>query len=321
MKRFIFFSILILSVLVSCISPDIPAEREENTLSLSVSVADFCATGSSTRAAAMTAEEKTIHTLYIIQFDGTDNASKVIKSDSARLVGDKYEFDFQAVDKVCTFYFVANVQNYSIANGTTLATFLKKEIPFSYFVGGVPALGLPMCNYLTFNPSTQLPTLSVTLKPLVARLILTYNVDPAVLILSGGQLPECFLKGYFAGCFGERPSGQTTSWFPTNVTNHKVSLGKSNYVSHTLYVAENMAGEGRVSGGWVFRTPSTAPPGAMYVQFDCPTNSGMYYVRFYIGNQFKPNDFNIQRGYTYEVLLSLLKLNTGDPRVTQISTP
>lgn len=321
MKRFIFVSVLILSALVSCISPDIPVEREENTLSFSVSVADFCATGSSTRAAAMTAEEKTIHTLYIIQFDGTDNASKVIKSDSARLAGGKYEFDFQSVNKECTFYFVANLQNYSIATGTTLGTFLKKEIPFSYCVGGVPALGLPMCNSLTFNPSTHLPTLSVTLKPLVARLILTYNVDPAALNLSGGQLPECFLKGYFAGCFGERPSGQTTSWFPMNVTNHKVSLGKSNYVSHTLYVVENMAGEGIVSGGWMYRTPSTAPPGAMYVQFDCPTNSGMYYIRFYIGDQLKLKDFNIRRGYTYDVLLSISNLDTNDPRVTQISTP
>lgn len=321
MKRFIFVSVLILSVLVSCISSDIPAEREENTLSFSVSVADFRATDSSfTRTTAMTAEERMIHTLYVIQFDGTDNASRVIKSDSPRLVGGKYEFDFQSVNKECTFYFVANLQNYSIATGTTLGAFLKTEVPFSCSVGGVPAWGLPMCNYLTFNLSTQLSPLSVTLKPLVARLILTYSVDPVALNLSGGSLPECFLKGYSAGCFGERPSGQTTSWFPTSVTNRKVSLGKSNYVSHTLYVVENMAGESGVLS-WMYRTPSTAPAGAMYIRFDCPINSGMYYIRFYIGDQLKPQDFNIRRGYAYDVLLSISKLDTDDPRVTQTQTP
>lgn len=322
MKRFIFISALILNVLISCISPEIPLEGEGNTITLSVSVAGFQATGrSSTRTTTMTAEEKAIHTLYVIQFDGTDNSSVVIKSGFAELKGDKYACDFQIMDKACTFYFIANMlPRFTVATGTTLADFLKSKVPFICFEG-VPVTGLPMYNISNINFSIQSPDLSITLKPLVARLALTYNADAAGLNLTGGQLPDCNLKGYLASCFGERPAGQSGSWFPAGATDNAINFGSNANLSKILYVSENMAGEGIVSGGWMYRTPSTAPPGAMYIQFDCPTNSGMYYIRFYIGDQFKLKDFNIRRGYTYDVLLSISNLDTNDPRVTQISTP
>lgn len=321
MKRFIFTNVLMLNVLVSCISPEIPLEGEGNTITLSIGVEDFQATGYGfTRATALTPDEKKIHTLYVIQFDGTNSSSKVIRAGFANLIGDKYVFDWKIMNKACTFYFIANFPLYSVTTGTTLADFLKSKVPFVCFEG-VPVTGLPMYNISNINFSIQSPDLSITLKPLVARLALTYNADAAGLNLTGGQLPDCNLKGYLASCFGECPAGQSGSWFPAGATDNAINFGSNANLSKILYVSENMAGEGNVSGGWIYRTPSTAPPGAMYIQFDCPTNSGMYYVRFYIGDQLKPNDFNIRRGYTYKILLSLSRLNTGDPRVTQTPTP
>ena len=319
MKRMAFMCVLLVDIFASCMSPELPIESEKRTLAFSVDVDNFIPTGCGTRAVAMSAAEKEIHTLYVVQFDGTGSTSQVVASGFAKFSGGHYVFDFQILNNVCTLYFIANIPSVAIPRGTLMNVFSQGEVPLSACVfQGMPLTGIPMFCSSNINLSIHAPTFSVKLKPLVARLTLNCDINVAALNLVGGQPPNLTLEGYLASRYFERPPGDTSPWFPAGATNRTINIGKSNTINDTFYVVENMAGETSFYGGWMWR-PNYAPAGAMCIRINCPTTGGdIYDIYFYIGDQRYVRDFNIRRGHTYDVAISVQKLEPDDPRVKRV---
>lgn len=342
MKRNCIAMVLCAWLAVACQSEDfsVVSNNKEVSLGLSVHTTEMQQAGSGVQTRSISdamditfgadpvtrssknPDETAIKSLYLVQFNGTAAGSTVVKSGSIirNATDNTAMFDFAVVNATCRVYVVANF-NPNATNGTSLGSFERMMATYLPATS-VAATGLPMCGYVDFNPATTVNTPQVSLKAMVAKLTVTYTMNPAGLPdFKPGTTVDSLnikLRNVPNGTAYGVATNFTTAWRPTNVTYVDVPVGRTGS-TYTYYVPENIAGNGSTNiTNWSRRNLANAPANALYFEVTGrnKTNDGTITIASFIGD---PNDlraFNIERNYAYTLTATIKNVDMADERIT-----
>lgn len=267
--------------------------------------------GNATTRYTPSSDEMAIHTLYVVQFNGTASTSTIAYQGAVtRETSGKVYADFAATGKAGRVYVIANFTPKDITNATTLATFEKRLATYTATAASVAALGLPMCGYADFNPATITRAPTVTLEAMVAKLVVTYKLGTNASALFKGT-PTITLKNIAGGTAFAKNT-------PTAAWQGDVAVGPVRTAAYTFYVPENIAGSSAAVDDWRKRTAARAPARALYFEIEGRTadNKNTAIIVSYIGDPSKPGEFNIYRNTCYTLTATITNLNTLDERIT-----
>ena len=271
-------------------------------------------------------DETKIKTLYLVQFDGNAETSTVVKSGSINLsvIDSTAIFDFVAVDATCRVYVVANFDP-TVVNGMTLKVFEKSMAAYVASTTVDASVGLPMCGYLDFNPATMNNIPLFTLRALVAKLTVTYTIDPAALAdfkpgTTVTSLDVVLMNVPNGTSFGT-PAATGVASRPSGVTFADVAVGKTG-ATYTYYVPENIAGNSSANiTYWGDRSLANAPAGSLFFVIigRNKTDDKWIVITSFIGDPAEPNTFNIYRNHAYTLTATIRNANTLDERIAVIT--
>ncbi|WP_455590546.1 hypothetical protein, partial [Bacteroides sp.] len=277
----------------------------------------------------LSAVENKIHSIAVIQFDGVEDANKVVAAKTGlTLTGGKVTFDaFNAANAAGRVYVVANFAPAVTVNTTTLGAFKKMMATYTNYTG-VAGTGLPMCGYGEFNPRNTPKAQRIQLTAMVAKLTVTYTATAGAFYDNSSVTVK--LKNVSNGTAYEVPDSYSTVFNPTGVTrtgtvekdaaNANLALGKT----YTFYVPENICGANSAASTWKKRSLANVPTGTSPLYFEITgrtkDNKGTATVVSFIGDPAAPTEYNIRRNYAYTLTANINNINTGtgtaDERIT-----
>lgn len=308
------------------------------TLTLPIAVTGM--EGAETRAeVAKDAKETEIKKLWLLQFDGTDDNAKLLQCVNVTNWADnKIMIKFLPSTKTTQgVYLVANTTPDVVVNTTTKSVFLSKLATFSPIKGNtvaltVPSTGLPMCGYQEFDPMTVNTVPAITLKTLVSKLIVTYDlkapglvnylIDPQVLTLKCITNGTTF-KEQTAGNGVYTPNGVNRNTSLTVFNNMTVSAGTTS--THVCYFSENLGGQKTKIQTEKERGLTNSSADGMYLELTSAlkdagklASGGKANVRFvyFLGAENNLNDFNVVRNHVYKVTVYIKGIFKDDERIS-----
>lgn len=329
MKQLLSMSLLTVCIglLMACTEEDKLTNRssEEVTLELSVATPGLLQTdnGASTRSDKK-GDEATIkdNKLYIVQFEGTAAASKVVKTGSATLSSGKISFAFSlATSGKGRVYVVANTDPAATLN-MTLKTFEEKLVGYAAATTVTASTLLPMCDYKDFDPAGATKAPDFRLKAMVAKLILKCTIDAdAQAEFKGGF--DIHLRNIPNGSFLGEPASFATAWRPATVGfSDKTNVGTMTNAttlsdSIVFYIPENLSGQNAAVDRWIYRSVEKAPASSTYFELEGETADGRTArVFLFFGDPTNPSDFNVHRNYAYTLTATLMGVDETDERLS-----
>lgn len=322
MKHLVSMSLLALSVWLTaaCTEEDglTPRDRQEVIRELSVVTPCLQQTGGAlaTRSQKLGDEGKIMNgKVWVIQFDGTAAANKVVKFSEVALVSGTVTFPFDMVDAdKCRVYVVANV-NPGVSKGTTLDSFEKKMVSYTASTAVSSTAGLPMCDHHDFDPAGTATAPTFKLKAMVAKLIFQCTIDAGLSEFSG--TPTVKLMNIPNGSFFGEPSAYAAAWRPTTPTFKNESVGNVGTTTYTWYIPENLAGQKSTVTRWIHRSTANAPASSTYFEISGVTKENVSVkIALFLGDPNNPSDFNVRRNYAYTLTANIIGLALADQRIT-----
>ncbi|WP_455591747.1 DUF4906 domain-containing protein [Bacteroides sp.] len=321
MKQFSIYTwMLLLGVFTfsSCEDKDAVTGQEQTvSLEIPVAVSDMklIGEGNVTTRYTPSSDEMSIHSLYVVQFNGTASTSiTAYQGTVTQETNGKVYADFATIGNVGRVYVIANFTPSLVTGSTTLGTFEKMLATYTATTSAasVAASGLPMCGYADFNPATIAQAPAITLEAMVAKLLVTYKLGAGVSALFKG-MPTIMLKNVASGTSFAKNT-LTTAW------QEDIAVGSVSDNQYTFYVPENIAGSNSVVDDWRKRTVANAPARALYFEITGRTadDTSTATIVSFIGDTTKPTEFNIYRNTCYTLTATITNLNTMDERITII---
>ncbi|WP_455591927.1 DUF4906 domain-containing protein [Bacteroides sp.] len=266
--------------------------------------------------------EAEIHSLWVLQFGGTEGGSTLIDKTQvtgSELTDSKFYFDFKELTgggKI-TVYLLANIDASNLSGitaGMTLGTFEASHLSVTALTEEtMKANGLPMIASQSFDYTTGNPA-PFALKPLLAKVSFQYAVANngytyANVNLSAWNLATAVpVTEPTAGDSPQHPAGISYAGSLSLVGDFTYSGTKT-----VCYLPENLAGQMAAITKDSERGGSNVPQGATYMSMSNTDLSAVSYS-FYPGDG-TPSDFNMLRNHQYTFNMTLQGADTGDKRV------
>lgn len=275
--------------------------------------------------------EQAIRSVWVFQFDGTGPDAKLVNygkmyDASSSAWNGRVSAKFKpAINTTQAILVIANVTTLpsGIAVGTTTKSAMLNMVVSWAPCKDVPSGGLPMRGYTEFDPMTVSTVPSVTLKPMVAKVIVTYNLSVTGL---GNYLSGAFnlkvRQSTNGALLTEWPAGNAS--YNTNVQIQMVELqlatiNVSNSYTGVCYLPENLAGRKTITPAFTEKSRSLAkaPARSTYLELSGKTkdNKNIKFV-YFLGAQGNLNDFNVVRNHVYNVKIDIKGIFRDDERIT-----
>lgn len=325
MKHLVSMSLLALSVWLTaaCTEEDrlTPRDKREVIRELSVVTPCLQQTGGdlATRSEKVGDEGKIMNgKVWVIQFDGTAAANKVVKFSEVTLVNGTVTFPFDMVEDAdqCRVYVVANV-NPGVSEGTTLQSFEQKLVTYEASQTVNATTGLPMCDHKDFDPVGTATAPTFKLKAMVAKLIFKCTIDAGLGDFK--ETPTVTLENIPNGSFFGEPSDYTTAWLPAlrSFREGNIEVGNAGETIYTWYIPENIAGQNTDVKRWIHRSIDKAPAKATYFEISGVTTKDVSVkIALFLGDPNNAADFNVRRNYAYTLTANIIGLAKADHRIT-----
>lgn len=267
--------------------------------------------------------ESGIVDMWVVQFDKNGNFIKKVYNSNIKATAFDAPLVATPSSETSTLYFLANIGSKldSPENEAAFKTQVKKiskESDLLINVSGTKYIPMYSKQTVTIPSTGFIDKLDVTLTRLLAKVKLTFKLDPAVTNFDVNRVKLCNVPTGITLCTVE--AATTTPTSTTTVGNYMaqgISLSSGTYTGY-FYLPENQQGKGTNSG--TSELQKSGLPNATYIEVlgftTGATGGDELGTRIYIGSD-NYNDYNVVANGMYDITVTLKGLSPADQRVKQ----